>query len=235
MDENIKVGHSKWSDLLPPQTVALGCQLANRAQAERDGTTIYPPQDSVFRALNVTRPDQVKVCIVGQDPYHEDGQANGLAFSVAPGVKIPPSLRNIFKELESDIGCPAPESGDLTRWAEQGVLLLNTVLTVQQGKANSHASWGWQNFTSAVFHTCATLPQPVVFILWGGSARAFVADIPLSRLWEQKKACIWSSHPSPLGATQGNDQVPAFIGSKPFSKANLLLKQMGGTPVDWRL
>lgn len=226
----------RWSDLLPKEIVDLGCDLAARAQKEReDGSIIYPLQNHIFRALNTTTPEQVKICIVGQDPYHEEGQANGLAFSVNPGVTFPPSLRNIFKELVSDLGCSMPTSGDLTPWAQEGVLLLNTALTVQKGKANSHADWGWQQFTSAIFHACAELPQPVVFILWGNSARAFVADIPLSQLWEHKKACIWSTHPSPFSAQKGSETAPAFIGSRPFSKSNRLLKQMGTAGVHWEL
>lgn len=226
----------RWSDILPQDMVTLGCDLAARAKAEREsGAVIFPPQDCIFRALNTTSPEKVKVCIVGQDPYHEQGQANGLAFSVNPGVQIPPSLRNIFKELSSDLGCPTPTSGDLTPWAQEGVLLLNTALTVREGEANSHADWGWQRFTSAVFHACAQLPQPIVFILWGSSAMNCVADIPFPNMWEQKKACIRSSHPSPFSANRASSQAPAFIGSKPFSKANILLDQMGSTGIHWEL
>lgn len=226
----------RWSDILPPEIVTLGCDLTARAKEERaQGIPIYPPQDRIFKAMKVTPPEKVKVCIVGQDPYHEEGQANGLAFSVNPGVRFPPSLRNIYKELTGDLCCLMPPSGDLTPWAEEGVLLLNTVLTVRQGEANSHASWGWQQFTSAIFHACAQLPQPIVFILWGNSAADCVADIPFSTMWEKKKACIRSFHPSPFSATRGSTKVPAFIGSKPFSKANQLLEQMGSTGIQWKL
>jgi uracil-DNA glycosylase len=183
--------------------------------------------------LELTTPEKVKVCLVGQDPYHEAGQANGLCFSVNRGVLFPPSLKNVFKELVSDIGCPYPKSGDLTHWAEQGVLMLNTVLTVQDGTANSHRNWGWQNFTQAVFAACAKLPQPIVFITWGGQARAFLAGIPISQLPD--KGVVFSSHPSPLGARKGNDVVKAFIGSRPFSQTNRLLEQMGSTPIHWEL
>lgn len=132
-----------WSDVIPQDVQALGAELAKRAACEREaGRTIYPPQEQIFRALELTTPEKVKVCLVGQDPYHEAGQANGLCFSVNRGVLFPPSLKNIFKELVSDIGCPYPKSGDLTHWAEQGVLMLNTVLTVQDGTANSHRNWG---------------------------------------------------------------------------------------------
>lgn len=230
------MGGQRWSDILPEEMVRQGCELAARAQSERErGEVIYPAQENIFRALTLTPPEKVKVCIVGQDPYHEAGQATGLAFSVPKGVTIPPSLRNIFQELHTDLGCPVPASGDLSPWAERGVLLLNTALTVKEGSANSHAGWGWQDFTHSVFKACTQLPQPVVFILWGGSARAFIADLLISQMWEQKKACIWSSHPSPLGARKGSEAVPAFIGSRPFSKANTLLEQMGGAPINWSL
>ena len=223
-----------WNDILPSEVVALGDRLAERAaQCRAAGQVIYPEQNSIFRALALTPPDKVKVCLVGQDPYHEKGQANGLAFSVDSGVSLPPSLRNIFKELVSDIGCRFPSSGDLTPWAEQGVLLLNTVLTVQDGAANSHKSWGWQEYVNSVFCACAKFPQPIVFVMWGGQARAFLANIPISKL--PNKKAIWSSHPSPLGATKGNDVVPAFLGSRPFSTANQYLSLMGADPITWEL
>lgn len=158
-----------------------------------------------------------------------------MAFSVAEGQRIPPSLRNIYKELEADLGVPIPSSGDLSAWTKQGILLLNTVLTVEQGIANSHKDWGWQKFTHAVFQACIDLPQPIVFILWGNSAKNFVSDLQLDRLWEKHKACVWSTHPSPLGATRATQTAPAFIGSRPFSKTNLLLSQMGAEPINWRL
>lgn len=223
-----------WNDILPGEAKKIANQLSRRAEEDRQkGKTVYPPQNQIFRALELVKPEQVKVVIVGQDPYHEEGQANGLAFSVAPGNPLPPSLKNIFKELVSDINCNYPSCGDLTPWAEQGVLLLNTVLTVEQGQANSHKNWGWQEFTSAVFNTCAALPQPIVFILWGGQARAFVAGAQLQN--RPNKAQIWSSHPSPLGAMKRNEAIPAFIGSKPFSTANHYLMAMEAEPIDWVL
>lgn len=224
---------NSWKSYLTEESLLLAKQLASRARREREHTVVYPPQDKIFRALQLTPPEKTRVVIVGQDPYISEGQANGLAFSVSPGVAIPPSLKNIYKELHSDIGCPIPENGDLTPWAERGVLLLNTVLTVEQGKSNSHASWGWQDFVFSVFSAAAKLPQPIVFILWGGQARAFCASIPFDRL--SKKDRIWSSHPSPLGASKGNEAVPAFLGSKPFSSANRLLERMGGEPINWSL
>lgn len=226
----------KWSEMLSKETLQLARTLALRAAHERQqGKVIYPAQEDIFRALTVTPPESVKVVIVGQDPYHGPGQANGLAFSVNPGVAFPPSLRNIFKELETDTGIPYPEPGhgDLTPWAKQGVLLLNTVLTVEQGRANSHKDWGWQQFVLEVFKTCARLPQPIVFILWGGQARAFVAGLQLSKC--HNKVCLCSSHPSPLGAMKGDSVIPAFIGSRPFSQANWHLVRMGSEPIDWRL
>ena len=226
-----------WQSVLSEETMALGEALAARAAAERaKGVTVYPPQDQTFRALDITPPEQVSVCIIGQDPYHGTGQANGLAFSVNPDIQIPRSLKNIFKELQNDIGCPPPRSGDLTPWAEQGVLLLNTVLTVESGEANSHAKWGWQEFVLGVVKACTELPQPIVFVLWGRSARAFVELLMIPETpGPTNKVKIWSSHPSPLGASKGSNTCPAFLGSKPFSKTNKLLTEMGAKAIDWQL
>lgn len=224
----------KWSELLPQNSLQKAAALSEKAQSERDaGLTIYPPQSQIFRALTLTPPERVRVVIVGQDPYHGPGQANGLAFSVNPGIPIPPSLRNIFREMKEDIGAKMPESGDLTPWAERGVLLLNTVLTVQDGQANSHKNWGWQDFVLDVFQNCAALPQPVVFLLWGRQAQAFVSSLPLDGV--QNKRALCSSHPSPLGAAKGSANVPAFLGSRPFSRTNQLLQEMGAEPVNWEL
>ncbi len=224
----------KWSELLPQNSLQKASSLSEKAQSERDaGRTIYPPQSQIFRALTLTPPEQVRAVIVGQDPYHGPGQANGLAFSVNPGVPLPPSLRNIFREMQEDIGAKMPESGDLTPWAERGVLLLNTVLTVQDGQANSHKNWGWQDFVLDVFRSCAALPQPVVFLLWGRQAQAFVSSLPLDGVENKRVLC--SSHPSPLGAGKGSANVPAFLGSRPFSKTNQLLQEMGAEPINWEL
>ena len=161
-----------WDELLdhpfqrePHRSTLAAAEIA----AQRE--TVYPPREDWFAALGLTPPERVRAVILGQDPYHEPGQAMGLAFSVRPGVKLPPSLRNIYKELEADLGLPAPKTGDLTSWAEQGVLLLNTVLTVAAGRANSHKNLGWQNFTDAVIAAVSRLPQPVAFVLWGSPAR----------------------------------------------------------------
>lgn len=225
----------KWSDILSPAAMAKAKELQRRAKVEsKEGAIIYPPNDKIFNALALTPPDTVKVIIIGQDPYHGAGQANGLAFSVSPGVAIPPSLRNIFKELHDDIGCPIPTSGDLTPWAERGVLLLNTSLTVERGKPASHSGWGWQEFVLDVCQACVRLPQPIVFLLWGGHARAFTAGLQIFAR-TKNKCSICSSHPSPLGATKGSAGVPAFLGSRPFSQTNRFLEVYGAEPVDWRL
>lgn len=224
----------KWSELLSPQAIQTSMALSERAKEESEaGHSIYPPQEKIFQALTLTPPERVKVVIIGQDPYHGPGQANGLAFSVAPGVPIPPSLRNIYKELHDDIGCAIPESGDLTPWAKRGVLLLNTSLTVEQGRPASHSDWGWNTFVLDICRVCLELPQPVVFLLWGGYARAFTASLHISRI--DNKACFFSSHPSPLGAMKSNGVVPAFLGSRPFSAANRFLVAMGSEPVNWDL
>lgn len=238
---------SKWSEILPQEALYLATELETHAQEERDnGKKLYPPQDQIFRALQLTKPEDVRVCIVGQDPYHTPGQANGLAFSIAPGNPLQPSLINIFKELEEDVGIKKPEDGDLTKWAENGVLLLNTSLTVYEHQANSCAKWGWDKFTKSVLQAATKLPQPVVFLLWGANAQDLLNDlISCAAVYEDgkhivkenliKKAYVLSSHPSPFSATRPCRGTPAFRGSKPFSTANTLLTSMGGTPIDWSL
>jgi len=185
--------------------------------------TIFPDKNEIFQAFQLTPYDRVKVVIIGQDPYHEKGQAEGLAFSVKKGVKIPPSLRNIFKELESDLGIDKPDHGSLVSWAKEGVLLLNTVLTVREGEANSHARMGWKIFTDEVIKKLGERKEPVVFILWGNQAKEkekFIAS---------HHRIISSAHPSPLSARRG------FFGSKPFSIANGYLMAMGKEPVEWKI
>lgn len=238
---------SKWSEILPQEALYLATELEAHAQEERDNDKkLYPPQDQIFRALQLTKPEDVRVCIVGQDPYHTPGQANGLAFSIAPGNPLQPSLVNIFKELEEDVGIKKPEDGDLTKWAENGVLLLNTSLTVYEHQANSCAKWGWDKFTKSVLQAATKLPQPVVFLLWGANAQDLLNDlISCAAVYEDgkhivkenliKKAYVLSSHPSPFSATRPCRGTPAFRGSKPFSTANTLLTSMGGTPIDWSL
>ena len=200
----------------------------NVSAAYDSGRDVYPPRGELFRALRLTPPENVRCVIVGQDPYHESGQANGLSFSVARGVKLPPSLRNIYKELSADLGVPVPEHGDLTAWAEGGVLLLNSVLTVFGGEARSCAGFGWQEFTDAVLRIVNAQPRPVVFILWGADAkekagRAGLLSCPYPRL------VLSSAHPSPLSAYRG------FFGSRPFSAANDFLRSRGERPLDWKI
>ncbi|MCM2999598.1 uracil-DNA glycosylase [Paenibacillus cellulositrophicus] len=185
---------------------------------------VYPPKEDLFKALKLTSYEDTKVVILGQDPYHGPGQAHGLSFSVKPGVRIPPSLVNIYKELHSDLGLPIPNHGTLVHWAEQGVLLLNTVLTVRDGEANSHKGLGWERFTDAVIEKLNERDKPVVFILWGSHAQKKGAFID-----RKKHLVIQSVHPSPLSVHRG------FFGSRPFSKANAFLAAHGIKPVDWAI
>ena len=192
------------------------------------GKVIYPPGPLIFNALNSTPLDQVKVVIIGQDPYHGPGQAHGLCFSVQPGVPAPPSLVNIFKELKRDLNIDIPAHGYLQSWAEQGVLLLNNSLTVESGQAGSHAGRGWDAITDAAVRAVAEREEPSVFILWGSHAQAKAARIPELRD-DSRHLILRSPHPSPLSAHRG------FFGSKPFSKANAFLEQHGRGAIDWRL
>ena len=185
---------------------------------------VYPPRAELFSAFELTPPEQVRVVILGQDPYHEPGQAHGLAFSVRQGVKLPPSLVNIYKERENDLGIPPAPHGDLTHWAEQGVLLLNTVLTVERGKANSHKALGWQAFTDHVVQRLSDLPQPVAFVLWGAQAQKKAAVAAAS---SNPRLVLQGPHPSPLSAYRG------FFGSRPFSRINEFLQEHGEAPICW--
>ena len=219
-------------------------------QAEAAEGPVYPPRGAWFAALSHTPPARVRAVILGQDPYHGPGQAMGLAFSVASGVKLPPSLRNIYRELESDLGCPPPPDGDLTFWADQGVLLLNTVLTVRAGAPNSHREFGWQALTGAVIASVSRLPQPVVFVLWGAPARRAFEQAtgkalpleggrPAGPAEGGPDACpgsgdapgprlvLTAPHPSPLSAYRG------FFGSRPFSQINDFLLANGEAPIRW--
>ncbi|MEC0242950.1 uracil-DNA glycosylase [Paenibacillus dokdonensis] len=186
--------------------------------------TVYPSKENLFQALKLTSYEHTKVVILGQDPYHGPGQAHGLSFSVLPGVRIPPSLSNIYKELHSDLGVPIPNNGYLVPWAKQGVLLLNTVLTVRDGQANSHKGLGWERFTDAVIEKLNERDQPVVFILWGSHAQKKGAFID-----RNKHLVLESVHPSPLSVHRG------FYGSKPFSKTNAFLESHGMKPIDWSI
>jgi len=214
-----------WNTALAAHTATAGfSSLMEKVAAERKNYEVFPPEDMVFRALELTHTDQVKVVILGQDPYHGEGQAHGLAFSVPNGVKLPPSLRNIYKELAEEYDLVfMPDSGDLTSWAEQGVLLLNTVLTVRAHSANSHANWGWEAFTDAVIEVVnKEAPAGVVFILWGNPAQKKRKLID-----ETRHYVLTSAHPSPLSAYRG------FFGSNIFRKTNELLEQNGKTPIAW--
>ncbi|MBM7454910.1 uracil-DNA glycosylase [Oceanisphaera litoralis] len=194
-------------------------------QERAAGKVIYPPQQHIFHALHYTDPGNVKVVMLGQDPYHGPNQAHGLCFSVLPGVRVPPSLRNMYKELASDIpGFQAPEHGYLESWAGQGVLMLNTVLTVEAGKAHSHAKLGWETFTDRVIQTVNDQGEGVVFLLWGSHAQKKGAMIDRSR-----HHVLTSAHPSPLSAYRG------FFGCRHFSRANELLQRQGKAPIDWCL
>ena len=192
---------------------------------EEIGNPVYPPARRIFHAFDSCPFDRVRAVIIGQDPYHEPGQAMGLAFSVPQGERLPPSLRNIFTELHTDLGLPQPSGGDLTPWAERGVLLLNTVLTVGRGAANSHAAWGWQRFTDAVLAAMAALPQPVAFVLWGAQAQK---KRPLLQS-AAPRLVLCAPHPSPLSSYRG------FFGSRPFSQINAFLQENREQPVDWQL
>ena len=216
-----------WQDALGPQKEAeYFTRLLARVEAEREaGKVIYPPQQDVFNALKYTLLESVKVVILGQDPYHGPDQAHGLCFSVLSGVKTPPSLVNIYKELAADIdGFVIPKQGTLTSWAEQGVLLLNTVLTVEQGKAHSHAKWGWETFTDAVIDAVNRHQQGVVFLLWGSHAQKKGMHIDTS-----KHHVLSAPHPSPLSAHRG------FLGCKHFSQTNQLLSSQNKSPINWQL
>lgn len=263
-----------WFALVPEQAKATARRLLLEVDNLRRGEIIYPPQGDILNALAYVAPGDVRAVILGQDPYHGPGQAMGLSFSVPKGEKLPPSLRNIYKEMASDLGCSIPVSGDLSAWAQQGVLLLNTTLTVREHEANSHSKLGWQVVTTAIVEACMRLPQPVVFLAWGrpaikviesaksraaksafgGGACAGAADsgaddhassgtapavadasgsLPGGAL--SCKFILKSTHPSPLSASRAAGDLPAFLGSRPFSRANDLLKECGVEPIDWSL
>ncbi len=199
-------------------------KLFVKVREEYQTRTIYPPADDIFNAFHFTPLEEVKVVILGQDPYHEPGQAHGLCFSVKPHVPIPPSLVNIYKELEDDLGCYIPNNGYLEKWARQGVLMLNTVLTVRAHQANSHKDIGWEQFTDAAIRVLADQDRPMVFVLWGKPAQR-----KKEMIYNPKHLILESAHPSPLSAYRG------FFGSRPFSKINEYLKENGLAPIDWQI
>lgn len=263
-----------WFAFVPEQAKATAQRLLLEVDNLRREEIIYPPQGDILNALAYVAPEDVRAVILGQDPYHGPGQAMGLSFSVPKGEKLPPSLRNIYKEMASDLGCSIPVSGDLSAWAQQGVLLLNTTLTVREHEANSHSKLGWQVVTTAIVEACMRLPQPVVFLAWGrpaikviesaksraakgafeggacaGAADSGADDHALSgtapavadssgSLAGGALSCkfiLKSTHPSPLSASRVAGDLPAFLGSRPFSRANDLLKECGVEPIDWSL
>ena len=268
-----------WFALVPEQAKATAQRLLLEVDDLRREETIYPPQGDILNALAYVAPEDVRVVILGQDPYHGPGQAMGLSFSVPNGEKLPPSLRNIYKEMTSDLGCNMPVSGDLSAWAQQGVLLLNTTLTVREHEANSHSKLGWQVVTMAIVEACMRLPQPVVFLAWGrpaikliesaksrvskdaleggdcagvagagagvaaagGSASDAAAPAAADESGSSsgdalsRKFILKSTHPSPLSASRAAGDLPAFLGSRPFSRANDLLRECGVEPIDWAL
>lgn len=221
----MEIFHNDWAqylndELKKPYYQKLRAFLINEYRTHK----VYPDMYAIFNALHYTSLADTKVVILGQDPYHGPGQAHGLSFSVLPGVTPPPSLLNIFKELATDIGCTIPNNGCLKPWADQGVLLLNTVLTVREHRANSHHGQGWEIFTDKIISTLNAREKPLVFILWGAPARRKKAMIT-----NPKHYIIESAHPSPLSANRG------FFGSRPFSRTNDFLRSIGETPVDWQL
>jgi uracil-DNA glycosylase len=201
----------------PARTAELGAFCATEYATQ----TVYPPQEDLFSAYRLCAPEQCRVLILGQDPYHRAGQAHGLSFSVRPGVSVPPSLRNVFKELADDLDVPAPRTGDLSGWASQGVLLLNAVLTVRQGKPGSHAGQGWEEFTDATIRALDGLDQRVVFLLWGSYARKKKALVT-----NPEHVVLEAGHPSPMNPR-------GFLGSRPFSATNKALANAGLDPIDW--
>ena len=220
LDESWKYGLSEF--LLSPKMDELKAFLVEEKKADK---IIYPPNHLIFNALNTTPLDRVKVVILGQDPYHGPNQAHGLSFSVQKGVALPPSLRNIFHELHADVGVERPKHGDLTHWAEQGVLLLNAVLTVEAGQPTSHQKRGWEEFTDHVIDVLNEQREHIVFILWGAYAQR-----KGQRINQDKHLVLKAAHPSPLAANRGG-----FFGGKVFSKSNNYLKQHGIGPIEWQL
>lgn len=228
-----------WLSGASREVVETTSRLMAAVEELRKTETIYPSQEKILNALAFTAPKDVRVVILGQDPYHGPNQAMGLSFSVPQGEKLPPSLRNIYKEMAADLGCSMPESGDLTSWAQQGVLLLNTTLTVREHAANSHSKLGWQVLTNYVIERCFSLPQPVVFLAWGRHAITLV-EYARSRAVGQScanletKHILKSTHPSPLSANKQGGELRAFMGSRPFSSANNLLVRCGQSPIEWQ-
>lgn len=218
-----------WHGIVEKMAEESWCQaLFEKVEAayQKNDPPVYPPREALFTALRLTSPERVKCVIVGQDPYHQLGQAHGLAFSVLPGTKLPPSLRNIGKELRADLGLELPENGTLTPWAVEGVLLLNNVLTVYDSSPNSHKKWGWAEFTTRLLQALADQPQPIAFLLWGREAQSKGAMVGPEHS-PHPRLILASNHPSPLSANRG------FFGSRPFSQVNDFLEANGSRPIQW--
>jgi uracil-DNA glycosylase len=216
-----------WRGALAPALAQLSLLEGFLRGEEGAGKAIYPPRDAWLRALQLTPLEHVKVVILGQDPYHGEGQAHGLAFSVSQDTKVPPSLVNIYKELASDVGCPRADHGNLEHWARQGVLLLNNALTVEAGRAGSHQGKGWEAVTDAAVAAVAASEAPSVFMLWGNHAQAKAARVP--GLGQRRHLVLRAPHPSPLSARTG------FFGCRHFSQANAFLEAQGRGAIDWNL
>lgn len=217
------MNHKTWRDLINAESQkAYFIKLINRVDKERKTKVIFPPREEMFSCFAKCPLNQVKVVIVGQDPYHGEGQAHGMSFSVRKGVKIPPSLRNIYQELHNDLGVVIPNHGNLEQWAEQGVLLLNTSFSVEKGKPGSHSSYGWMQFTENILNFLNDFERPLVFVLWGSHAQK-VGKI----ITNPKHLKIENAHPSPFSAHRG------FFGSKPFSKTNEFLRKSGQNEINW--
>lgn len=223
----MKIFNNDWEAILAPEFgKPYFLELETFLAEQYSLATVYPPKEEVMSAFRTVAFNDVKVVILGQDPYHGPGQAHGMSFSVKEGIPLPPSLRNIFKELEQDLGCPIPNSGFLMKWAKQGVFLLNTVLTVRQGEANSHKGQGWEQFTDSVIEKLAKRPEPIIFVLWGKPAQTKRTIIESNG---EHHFILQAPHPSPLSAHRG------FFGSKPFSKINDKLREWGQEPIEWCL
>lgn len=213
---------AEWRDVMKPHLdLDATARLSSFVDAEYAAHTVFPPREDLFAAFRHTSPAQTRVLILGQDPYHKPGQAHGLSFSVRPGVAVPPSLRNVYKEIQDDLGVPTARDGDLTRWADQGVLLLNAVLTVRAAQPTSHADRGWERFTDAAIMAVNDSPYRVVFLLWGSYARKKAALVR-----NPQHVVIEAGHPSPMNPR-------GFLGTKPFSRANAALREAGRGEVSW--
>lgn len=228
-----------WMEQAPKEVVDATERLLGEVAQLRKSEVVYPAQNHILYALGCTAPQNVEVVVLGQDPYHGPNQAMGLSFSVPEGEKLPPSLRNIYKEMVADLGCQMPTSGDLTSWARQGVLLLNTTLTVREHAANSHSKLGWQVLTTYLIEQCFRLPQPIVFLAWGRHAVKLIESAQAVVGAESPVACankhiLRSTHPSPLSANKKGGELESFMGSRPFSRTNSILIENASAPINWQ-